>query len=304
MADERVCVVGGSRYFGKRLIRRLLDSGARVTVVNRGSGAAPAGAEHLVADRDDERALAAALGERTFDVVIDQVCYTPRQAEIARRVLGPRTRRYVMTSTVEVYEYEDSVTPVREAVVDPRGVEVEVSRPWDAPGYPEEHYGEGKRQAEAVFAREPAMEWASVRVAHVLGGADDPTGRVAYHAERIRAGEPVPVAAGNQPATYVYVEEIADFLCWAARQEFRGAVNACSADPLGTGEICAVIGRLTGTAPVFEEVAVGAVSPFSFRRRYAMDNTRAAELGYRFTPATQWLERALAETLAGAGARR
>jgi hypothetical protein len=122
MAMEKardVLVIGGSRYFGKRLIARLLAAGDRVTVLNRGSSAPPAGVVHLIADRDDEDALRAALGPRTFDVVVDQVCYTPRQAAIARRVFTGRTGRYVMTSTVEVYEYEDSPALVSEAAVDP-----------------------------------------------------------------------------------------------------------------------------------------------------------------------------------------
>ena len=107
---------------------------------------------HLVADRNDEKSLTTALGSRTFDVVVDQVCYTPRQAEIARRVLSGRTRRYVLTSTVEVYEYEDSIAPVRETDVDPLGVAVDLELPWDDPEFVDSHYGEGKRQAEAVFA--------------------------------------------------------------------------------------------------------------------------------------------------------
>ena len=56
----------------------------------------------------------------------------------------------------------------------------------------------------------------SVRVAHVLGGADDFTGRLEHYADRIAAGEPIAVPVVNQPATYVHVEEIADFLAWAA----------------------------------------------------------------------------------------
>ncbi|MCP2322850.1 nucleoside-diphosphate-sugar epimerase [Hamadaea flava] len=88
-----VLVIGGSRYFGKHVIEQLLAAGVRVTVVNRGSAAAPAGTTHLVADRDDEAALRAALGSRTFDAVLDQVCYTPRQADIAARVFDGRTGR-------------------------------------------------------------------------------------------------------------------------------------------------------------------------------------------------------------------
>ncbi|MEU4267145.1 NAD-dependent epimerase/dehydratase family protein [Streptomyces sp. NPDC026092] len=292
-----ILIIGGNRYFGKRLTARLLNSGHSVSMLNRGSSGAVEGASHIVADRNDEGALERALGARTFDVVVDQVCYTPRQAALARRVFGSRTRRYVMTSTVEVYEYEDSTAPVREEAVDPRTVTVDPDLPWEDPEFLDAHYGEGKRQAEAVFAAEPAFPYTAVRVAHVLGGADDFTGRVGHYADRIRAGEPIAVPPVNQPATYVYVEEIAEFLAWVVEQDFTGAVNAHSHGPLTTAEICAEIERQVGGRTVFREIEVGEVSPFSFARSYGMDNSRATALGFSFRNSAEWLGRALSETL-------
>ncbi|MEV6393278.1 NAD-dependent epimerase/dehydratase family protein [Streptomyces sp. NPDC051907] len=299
---RETAVIGGNRYFGKRLIDRLLHSGDRVTVVNRGSAAPPAGAVHLIADRDDEDSLRSALGSRTFDVVFDQVCYTPRQADIARRVFAGRTGRYVMTSTVEVYEYEHSATPVREDAVDPRTVVVSLTAPWDDPDFLEQHYGEGKRQAEAVFARDPDFPYVSVRVAHVLGGADDFTGRVDHYAARIRAGEPIAVPVLNHPAAYVHVEEIADFLAWTGGQEFTGAVNANSHGPLTTADLCDEIVRQIGGKAEYQPVEVGETSPFSFVRSYVMDNSRATELGFRFRDSSQWVSQAIAETLGATAA--
>lgn len=296
-----VCVIGGSRYFGRRVVERLVAGGHRVTVVNRGSVPPPAGARHLVADRDDEAGLDAALGATAFDVVLDQVCYTPRQAAVARRVLAPRAPRYLMTSTVEVYEHEHSPAAlVREHAVDPLAVPVDLSLPWDRPDFLEAHYGEGKRQAEAVFSRDPAVPFAAVRVAHVLGGADDFTGRLAHHAERVRRGEPVAVPPRNHPATYIHVEEIADFLVWAAVEgEFTGAVNAASHGVLSTEQICDAVARRIGggRSPVLREVEAGPLSPFAFTRAYGMDNTLASSLGYRFQRAADWLDRAVTETL-------
>ncbi|MEE1757114.1 NAD-dependent epimerase/dehydratase family protein [Streptomyces sp. SP18CS02] len=292
-----ICLIGGSRYFGKRLIERLLTAGHRVTVLNRGSSVPPAGSAHVVADRDDEAALEAALGPLRFDVVIDQVCYTPRQAAIARRVFGPRTRRYIMTSTVEVYEHEDSPTPVREGAVDPRTVMVDLTLPWDDPGFRDAHYGEGKRQAEAVLAQDPVLPYASVRVAHVLGGDDDFTGRVAHYADRIRAGEPIAVPPVNHPATYVYVEEIADFLAWAAEQDFTGPVNAHSPGPLTTSDLCAAVERAIGGRAEFRVVDAGPLSPYAFTRAYAMDDSRARALGFTFRHTSAWLDQAVAETV-------
>ncbi|WP_274564981.1 NAD-dependent epimerase/dehydratase family protein [Streptomyces spiramyceticus] len=290
---REVLVIGGNRYFGKRLIARLIAAGDRVTVLNRGSSPPPAGVRQLVADRNDETALEAALGERTFDVVVDQVCYTPRQAAVARRVFAGRTRRYIMTSTVEVYAYEDSPVPIGEAVVDPHTVVVDTELPWEDGEFLEEHYGEGKRQAEAVFAATPVFPYVSVRVAHVLGGADDFTGRLAHYADRLRTGEPIAVPVPNRPATYIHVEEIADFLFWAAGQDFTGPVNAASHGPLTTEDIVEAIGG--GTA-VYQEAEVGEASPFSFNRSYGMDNARAERLGFTFSHTKDWLTRAVTET--------
>ncbi|KUN70418.1 reductase [Streptomyces griseorubiginosus] len=295
---REVLVIGGSRYFGKRLIARLLAAGDRVTVLNRGSAAPPSGTVHLVADRDDEASLNSALGSRTFDVVVDQVCYTPRQAAVARRVFAGRTRRYVMTSTVEVYEYEDSIALVREDAVVPRNVPVDLGLPWHDPDFLESHYGEGKRQAEAVFSVDPAFPFTAVRVAHVLGGDDDFTGRLAHYADRIRTGAPVAVPVDNQPATYIHVEEIADFLAWTVGADFTGPVNAASHGLLDTEELCeAVAAHLPEGRTVLQEVEVGETSPFSFTRAYGMDNSRATRLGFTFDDARRWLPKAVAETL-------
>jgi nucleoside-diphosphate-sugar epimerase len=132
----------------------------------------------------------------------------------------------------------------------------------------------------------------------VLGGDDDFTGRLDHYASRIRAGEPIAVPFSNQPATYIHVEEIADFLAWAAGEEFTGPVNAASHGLLTTIELCeAVTAHLPRGKVVLQLVEVGEVSPFSFSRSYGMDNSRAARLGFPFGDVRQWLPTAIAETL-------
>jgi len=203
-----------------------------------------------------------------------------------------------MTSTVEVYEYADSATLVGEAAVDPLEVAVDVRLPWDDPEFLDTHYGEGKRQAEAVFAAGPEFPYAAVRVAHVLGGADDFTGRLDHYADRIRTGEPITVPATNHPATYIHVDEIADFLFWTAGQDFTGPVNAASHGLLSTEDLCeAIAAHLPSGETVFQPVEVGETSPFSFARSYGMDNSRAEKLGFAFGDVRRWLPRAVAETL-------
>ncbi|MFE0098804.1 NAD-dependent epimerase/dehydratase family protein [Streptomyces sp. NPDC059009] len=324
---QRICVIGGSRYFGKLLVQRLRAAGHQVTVINRGSTAPPPGVEHLVVDRDDEAALIAALGPAAFDVVIDQVCYTPVQAAIAARAFGGRTRRYVMTSTLEVYDPATAAlpavppgTPVPEDTVDPAAWLVRTDLPWHDAAYLEAHYAEGKRQAEAVLARQHGFGFAAVRSAHVLGGgAAEFTGRLAHYVERITQGREIAVHADALPTVFIQYEELADLLAWAATAtDFTGAVNACSDGPLDARELSGAIGALVGREPVFRTCgpygpygmsgngAEGSerepVSPFSFDRHYAMSNARAKHLGFAFSHTADWLPGAVAEALAAASA--
>ncbi|MFJ6700242.1 NAD-dependent epimerase/dehydratase family protein [Streptomyces sp. NPDC091272] len=308
---KNICVIGGSRYFGKLLVRRLLAAGHRVTVINRGSAAPPAGAEHLVADRNDEAALTAALGSHTFDVVVDQICYTPVQAAVAARVFARRTRRYVMTSTIEVYDPATAAlpalppgTPVPEENVDPATWPVVTDLPWHDEAHLEAHYAEGKRQAEAVLTRADGFEFAAVRSAHVLGGgAQEFTGRLSYYTDRIAAGEEFAVHANLLPTVFIHHEELADLLRWAAEADFTGPVNACSDGPLDVHELASAVAAQSGGEPVPRVVAAGEeASPFSFDRHYAMSNARAKELGFSFSRTTDWLPAAVAEALAAAPA--
>ncbi|MCX5015648.1 NAD-dependent epimerase/dehydratase family protein [Streptomyces sp. NBC_00555] len=294
-----ILVIGGSRYFGKSLVTKARDAGHEVTVLNRGSIAPPVGVGHVVADRDDEEGLRTALGSRTFDAVIDQVCYTPRQAAVARRVLAGRTGRYVMTSTMEVYDpatlpgrAANGGTPVTEDSLDLAGTGP--TAPYADPAHA---YAEGKRQAEAVFLREPAFPFVSVRTAHVLGGGrEEFTGRLAHYVERIAAGTPVDVHEAPYATSFIHHREIADMLYWAAAQNFTGPVNAASHGELDVTGLCELVAARLGRRPRYRVVEEGAAaSPFSFDRAYAMDNGRAAALGFGFGRVAEWLPGAIAE---------
>lgn len=279
---KKVLVLGGSRYFGRGVVERLRDAGLDVTVLNRGSAPAPSGVDHLIADRDDEAGLAAALGSRSFDVVLDQVCYTPVQAVIARRVL--RTTRYVMTSTIEVYNRVRTDVPMVESLVAP--APADFGLPWHDADFLEQNYGEGKRQAEAVFAAGD-VPFAAVRVAHVLGG-DDFTGRLRHYVERLDAGDTVDIHADPRPATFIHDSEIADFLAWATTGDFTGAVNAGSHGALSAVDLAAAV----AIEPRFRVVERDA-SPFSFDRYAVLDTSRATGLGFSFSTTTDWLREAV-----------
>ncbi len=247
-------------------------------------------------------------------MVVDQVCYTPLQAAVARRVFAGRTGRYVMTSTMEVYDpatlpagSAPHTVPVAEESLDPTGPPLP---PGEAPGgaslavaHGQAHdhayaYAEGKRRAEAVFLREPAFPYVSVRTAHVLGGGRaEFTGRLAHYVERIGAGTPVDVHEAPYGTSFIHHLEMADFLRWTAGQAFTGPVNAASHGVPDVLDLCATVARQLGRRARHRVVEAGAeASPYSFDRAYAMDNGRAAALGFTFGRVADWLPGAVAET--------
>ncbi|MFI8455043.1 NAD-dependent epimerase/dehydratase family protein [Kitasatospora sp. NPDC085464] len=294
---ENVLVIGGNRYFGRQLVTRLRDSGVRVSVLNRGSTPPPPGVTRLVADRTDEAALTSALAGQDFDTVIDQVCYTPQQAELAVRAFAGRTGRYLMTSTIEVYdtgEPRPADRPLAESAVDPAEWPIRLELPWTEAEFVESSYGEGKRQAEAVFTCGAPFPFVTVRLGHVLGTADF-TGRLAHYTERIEAGLPVLVHSENLPSSYTHEDEAAAFLAWAAGERFTGPVNLASDGELTATDLCDLLaaGRPYRTAaPEPGQQA----SPFSFDRYYGMDNSRARRLGHPLSHTRDWLPGLIAAT--------
>ena len=74
MSQPTALLIGGTRNLGPDLAAALLQAGFHLTVLNRGITQGPPldpQIERLYADRSNEPALTAALGNRDFDVVID-----------------------------------------------------------------------------------------------------------------------------------------------------------------------------------------------------------------------------------------
>ncbi len=98
-----VLVIGGTRFFGRRVVEDLAAAGHRVVAISRGNRPCLAGAEWLRCDRKDRAALAKCLSGRSFDAVIDNICYQPEEARAVLELLGGRCGRYILTSTVMTY---------------------------------------------------------------------------------------------------------------------------------------------------------------------------------------------------------
>jgi nucleoside-diphosphate-sugar epimerase len=296
---KNILVIGGTRYFGKLLVQRLLQAGHRVTIATRGRTADPFGAriERIRVDRRNETAMRAAFANVAgYDIVYDQLCYSPLDAAISARVFAGKVKRYVMASTIDVYRplLGSQEAPFAEGAVKVLAQPIDTRYPWHAPELACESYVMGKLQAEAYFYRDGSLPVVSVRIGHVLAGAEDFTGRLAHYVDLVRQRAPLRYSNAAAASSFMSLQSVSDFLLWTGARDFLGPVNAACDGPLSAFDLYQRVGMALDepvkALPVQMPEAAGILSPFDFPSQLMADTSRARDLGYRFGHSDEWLD--------------
>ncbi|MFD2615074.1 NAD-dependent epimerase/dehydratase family protein [Paenibacillus gansuensis] len=279
---QRILVLGGTRFFGRRLVHRLLEQGASVTVATRGNLADDFGdrVQRLLIDREQPSQLAEAALGHNWDVIYDNICYSPQAAEKACELFDGKVKRYIFTSTLSVYPYGGR--DMKEDEFDPYG--------YDAGGHGEAglSYAEGKRAAEAVLFSKAPFPVVAVRFPIVLG-TDDYTLRMQFHMDRIRQGIAIGIPNPEAKMGFISAAEAADFLVWLKESDVTGPVNACSSGTLSIRDIISMMESEIGKPALIEkETAVENQSPFGVPDDWYMSAAKAEQAGYRFRQLRDW----------------
>lgn len=282
---KKVLVLGGTRFFGKRLVELLLqDQNSEVTILTRGLTEDTFGERvtRLAVDRTDEAALERAALDTVWDIVYDNICYTPDEAAAAVRIWAGRAKRYILTSSLSVYDPQPGV--LTETDFDP----------WHYPlksgGKMDISYQEGKRQAEAILLQTSDFPVAAVRFPIVLG-TDDYTRRLHFHIEHILAGQMIGIPNPQAEISFIRSDEAAEFLHWLGREgsAVTGPVNACSDGTLTIGGVLSIIEQITGqTAVIRDDAAEVDQSPFGIPESWFMDTAKARSAGFSFLSLSEW----------------
>ena len=110
LTGMRLLVLGGTRFVGRAVVVDALARGWDVWALHRGlSGALPVGATPLLADRAAPGELVRAVGEHSWDLVVDTWDGAPRVATEAAQLLSGRARRYAYVSSMSVYAWGSHV---------------------------------------------------------------------------------------------------------------------------------------------------------------------------------------------------
>lgn len=99
----KILLIGGSGFIGQFIAQQLQQSGHHVTVFHRGRTSAPAGVEEILGDRQFLQDHQPEFRRQKFDVVIDFVLSSGRQAQQLMDTFRGIAGRVVALSSMDVY---------------------------------------------------------------------------------------------------------------------------------------------------------------------------------------------------------
>nr|EJQ86986.1 hypothetical protein IGC_00109 [Bacillus cereus HuA4-10] len=270
---KKVLVLGGTRFFGKHLVEALLQAGHDVTIATRGVTEDFFGStvKRIIVDREDEKQLAECLEDKSYDIVYDNLCYSSNAAKIVCEVLKGKTKKYIMTSSMAVYEpalglLEEDFNPYEYAIT--YGDRKDFT------------YSEGKRLAEAVLFQYATFPVVAVRFPVVIGESDY-TKRLQFYVENVVKQEPIVVNSVDGKLAFIHEKEAGEFLAWCGMESIEGPINACSNGVITMREVIRFIEESTGIKALIQEVGDN-IAPYNEVTNFTLHNRKARELGFPF----------------------
>lgn len=264
---------GGTRFMGKYAVEKLLSTGHRVTIANRGLHPDTYGdrVERIIVDRTDENAMEAAFSGRYYDVVCDTVAYC--STDVERLLDHVRCGRYAFISTAAVYDRKHIDT--KESEFDALALPYRRLERADAP------YDEIKRSAEcAVFGKYPGLCAAGARFPFVIG-EDDYTGRLRFYVEHVKNGIPMFIDNIDCPMSFVFSDEAGGFLAHLALDRFHGGINGASSGTVSLRQILGCVEKKCGKAAILSPE--GEPAPYNGEVAHCLNTDAARDTGYVFS---------------------
>lgn len=278
----KALVIGGNRFFGKRLVSLLIEGGHEVSVLNRGNLKNDFGskARHIALDRTLLKKDHPALEHRSWDVVYDQVCFSASDAEGACETFHNRVGHYVFVSSKSVYSMGAGLL---EAAFNPW------EHRFESVADPRKEYAEAKRQCEAVFAQKASFPVTSLRIPMVLG-TDDYTERLKWHVDRIVEQKPFFLPNLHARMGFVNSQDVARFLYFLRDHKYGKPINCGSRQPIAMQDLIQQIETTVGKKSVFlKQESETDHSPFGIPTDWFMDTTAMENLGFQAKPLQDWL---------------
>jgi 2'-hydroxyisoflavone reductase len=216
----RVLILGGTGFIGPHTIAALGRGGHQVTLFNNDKESAKKfpEVESLFGDRDGKIEV---LNGRNWDVVIDNSGYVPRLVKLTADALKDRVGHYIFISSISAYA--DLTKP---------GIDEEYPlatlKDSSVEKITDETYGPLKAACENVVRAAYGSRYTVIRPTYIVGPGD-PTDRFTYWPVRAsQGGEMLAPGTSGDPAQFIDVRDLAEFIAACAEHRYVGNFNLCN----------------------------------------------------------------------------
>lgn len=274
---KKALVLGGNRFFGKKLVKNLLASNIEVTLATRGNfdDGFEDKVNRLIIDRCDRSSLEI-LTNDYWDLVYDQSCYSPQEALDICEVLKGKIGRLIFTSTAAVY---DGGVDLKEDQFDPYSFEIgEILSRENYKGV--SGYQKAKRQSEAVYFQKGSFPVVAVRLPFVVG-EDDYSERLKFHVDKVKSGDGMYIPKPDNVLDFITSDDAGAFLHWLGHSDFEGPINGGARDEITFVKMVEMIEEIIGKKANLSNDQKD-VSPYVLFTAFALSVEKAEELGFKF----------------------
>ena len=278
----RILIIGGNRFFGKKLAATLVDY-HDLSLLNRGNLDDSLGMriERIKCDRTDNLALEEVFQRYPqWDVIFDHCCYNAQDARSICRYLKGKTRKYVFISSQSVYDLGENIS---EESFDPFVYSFIKDADKD------KDYAEAKRQAESVFFQEASFPVIAVRFPIVMG-EDDYTQRLLFHIEKVRTQNPIFFPNIKAQLSSIHSDDASKALSHLIELDFKGPLNIAAPRPLSLEHLMNLIELEQNKAAIYaSKESENTFSPFGIENDWFMNTGRLNALGINVREISDWL---------------
>jgi nucleoside-diphosphate-sugar epimerase len=299
----KILVIGGTRFLGYHIVRKLLDDGQEVVLFNRGLSSHDFGqrVKLIRGDRYDYQDFFKKMHGKKFDVVVDVIAYRAEHSRAAIKAFQSSIGHFFHISTAAVYVVtRDYPSPLKEEDFDRELY----PRPKKNSGWWE--YGYHKRKCEEVLRQAHQKQDFPVTMLRlpIVMGERDHTLRAYSYFVRLQDSRPLILPDGGMNVfTHVYQGDIAKTIAsnLLNRTSFGQSYNLAQEEIVTLKDFVVKAAEIMKKkveivdipSKVLENTPIGtSFSPFSMRRPFILQTQKAKkELNFSSTPFDVWLRK-------------
>ncbi len=203
--SKKVLILGGARFHGFQLAKKLSSEGNLVYVLNRGNfrDKYPSSINFLKGDREDPLFLKEIFSRNYFDCIFDNNAYLPRQIGLISDYIKNKCNHYIFTSSASVYlkNFSDHLLTEKEAT----GISNGNYNPFF------EQYALNKFECENKIKKIGGKKYTILRTPNVFGEGDF-SGKLIFFNTRIEDGGNILLEKEVNQVGIIYVNDLVNIL--------------------------------------------------------------------------------------------